>query len=71
PTFVLYVDPLSTINFELLVTEVKKHGNCSNGSFEKDIIELGKEIKLAIDKLSCITYMTRKWLGYLLKVNLI
>jgi hypothetical protein len=38
PDLVVYVDPLSTIN-------------CSNGNFEKDLVKLGKEMQLAIDKL--------------------
>lgn len=51
PDLVVYVDPLSTINFELFIIELKKHGNCSNGNFEKDLVKLGKEMQLAIDKL--------------------
>lgn len=51
PDLALYADPLSTINFELFVVEVKKQGNYSNGNLEKDLIKLGKEMKLALDKL--------------------
>lgn len=51
PDLVLYITPLSNINFELFVVEVKKHGNFSNGSFENDMIKLGKDMKLALDKM--------------------
>lgn len=51
PDFVVYVDPISTIKFELFIIEVKKHGNYGNGNLEKDLIKLGKEMQLALDKL--------------------
>ncbi|GAA5800827.1 hypothetical protein HPULCUR_006266 [Helicostylum pulchrum] len=51
PDLALYIDPLSVINFELFIVEVKKHGNFSNGTLENDMIKLGKEMKLAVDKL--------------------
>jgi hypothetical protein len=51
PDLALYVDAVSTINFDLLVLEVKKQGNYSNGYLEKDLIKLGKEMKVALDKL--------------------
>lgn len=51
PDFVAYVDPMSTINFELFVIEVKKHGNYGNENLEKNLIKLGKEMQLALDKL--------------------
>ncbi|KAI9004915.1 hypothetical protein CLU79DRAFT_782039 [Phycomyces nitens] len=52
PDLVLYLNPLSTINFELLMIEVKKHGNFGNGNLEKDLVKLGKEMQLALDKLA-------------------
>ncbi|KAI9364655.1 hypothetical protein BD770DRAFT_151365 [Pilaira anomala] len=51
PDLALYVVSLSTMNFELFVVEVKKQGNYINGNLEKDLIKLGKEMKLALDKL--------------------
>lgn len=51
PDLILYINPLYITNFELLVVEVKKHGNFSNGSFENDMIKLGKKRKLALDKM--------------------
>ncbi|KAG1041172.1 hypothetical protein G6F43_012143 [Rhizopus delemar] len=51
PDLVLYITLLSNINFELFVVEVKKHGNFSNGSLENDMIKLGKEMKLPLDKM--------------------
>lgn len=47
----IFVDPISTTTFELFVMEVKKHGNLSNGNMEKDLVKLGKEMNLALDKL--------------------
>lgn len=51
PDLAIFVDPISTTTFELFVMEVKKHGNLSNGNMEKDLVKLGKEMKLALDKL--------------------
>ncbi|KAI9322918.1 hypothetical protein BX666DRAFT_2017304 [Dichotomocladium elegans] len=51
PDFVLYVDPLSTINFELFFVEVKRKGNFGNGHLESDIVKLGKEMQIGLTKL--------------------
>lgn len=51
PDLVIFIDPLSVTNFELLLIEVKKHGNYSNGNLEKDLVKLGKEMQLALNKL--------------------
>ncbi|KAG1145670.1 hypothetical protein G6F37_004475 [Rhizopus arrhizus] len=51
PDFTLYSDALTATNFELFVVEVKKPGNFSNGHLETDIVTLGKEMQLALDKL--------------------
>ncbi|KAG0176082.1 hypothetical protein DFQ29_006602 [Apophysomyces sp. BC1021] len=51
PDFVLFVDPLSTLNFELLFVEVKRKGNFANGHLESDIVKLGKEMQIAVSKL--------------------
>ncbi|CAO3697342.1 unnamed protein product [Rhizopus microsporus] len=50
PDFTLYSDPLTVTNFELFVVEVKKSGSFSNGHLETDIVKLGKEMQLALDK---------------------
>ncbi|EPB88138.1 hypothetical protein HMPREF1544_05082 [Mucor circinelloides 1006PhL] len=51
PDFALYCDPLTMIKLELFVVEVKKPGNFSNGHLEVDIVKLGKEMQLALNKL--------------------
>ncbi|KAL9550585.1 hypothetical protein MBANPS3_004666 [Mucor bainieri] len=50
PDLAIYVT-LHKVNYELLLLETKKPGNCSNGSLEKDLVKLGKEMQTAIDKL--------------------
>ncbi|KAI7904958.1 uncharacterized protein BX663DRAFT_501159 [Cokeromyces recurvatus] len=49
--FTLFVDPLSTMNFELFFVEVKRPGNTSNGTLENDLTKLGKEMQIALSKL--------------------
>ncbi|KAG1457945.1 hypothetical protein G6F56_006504 [Rhizopus delemar] len=51
PDFALYLDPLTVASFELFVIEVKKPGNFSNGHLELDLVNLSKEMQLALDKL--------------------
>ncbi|CAO0796397.1 unnamed protein product [Mucor circinelloides] len=58
PDLAVYVDTVPNINFELLNIEVKKQGNCSNRSLEKDLVKLGKEMQLALNKL--IIYKVQK-----------
>ncbi|CAO3629978.1 unnamed protein product [Mucor hiemalis] len=51
PDFTLFMDPLSTMNFELFFVEVKRPGNTSNGTLESDLTKLGKEMQIALNKL--------------------
>ncbi|CAO3660894.1 unnamed protein product [Rhizopus stolonifer] len=51
PDFTLYLDPLTLTKFDMFVIEVKKPGKISNGHLETDLVKLGKEMKLALDKL--------------------
>lgn len=51
PDFVIFVEPLSAIMFELLFVEVKRRGNKSNGNSESDLVKLGKEMQIALNKL--------------------
>lgn len=51
PDLASFIDPLSVVNFELLLIEVKKHGNYSNGNLEKDLVKSGKEMQLSLNKL--------------------
>lgn len=51
PDFVLFVEPLSLMNFELFFVEVKTRGKTSNSNSESDLIKLGKEMQIAINKL--------------------
>jgi hypothetical protein len=38
-------------NYELFFVEVKRLGKFANGTFESDLIKLGKEMQVALDKL--------------------
>ncbi|KAG1466911.1 hypothetical protein G6F46_000479 [Rhizopus delemar] len=51
PDLVLYADPISKMNYELFFVEVKRKGNFANGHLESDIVKLGKEMQIAINKL--------------------
>ncbi|KAG1051327.1 hypothetical protein G6F43_006453 [Rhizopus delemar] len=51
PDFALYLSPSSAINYELFFVEVKRKGNYANGTGESDTVKLGKEMKIALDKL--------------------
>jgi hypothetical protein len=67
PDLVIYIIPLSSINFELFVLEVKKHGNFSNGTFENDMVKLGKEMKLALDKMIMYKVNNPEMIGVLVR----
>jgi hypothetical protein len=51
PDLVLFVDPITGNNLELCFVEVKRLGNRSNGHNEEDLVKLGKEMQLALNKL--------------------
>lgn len=51
PDFVLFIDPLSSMNFELLFVEIKRRGNFANGNQESDLIKLGKQMQVALNKM--------------------
>jgi hypothetical protein len=51
PDFVMFVEPLSSIIFELFFVEVKRKGNKSNGNSESDLVKLRKEMQIALNKL--------------------
>ncbi|KAI8093959.1 hypothetical protein BDF21DRAFT_331253 [Thamnidium elegans] len=67
PDLALYITPLSIINFELFIVEVRKHGNFSNGSFENDMIKIGKEMKLALDKMVAYKMDSPEVIGLLIR----
>lgn len=66
PDLILYITLLSAINFELFVVKIKKHGNFSNGSFENDMIKLGKEMKLVLDKMVAYKVNSPEVIGHLI-----
>lgn len=39
------------VNFKLFIVEVKKPGNFSNSRLETDLVKLGKEMQVVLDKL--------------------
>lgn len=51
PHFVLFVDPSSKRSFELMFVEVKRKGSNSNGHHESEVVKIGKEMQVAINKL--------------------
>jgi hypothetical protein len=51
PDFVLYTSPSSITNYELFFVEVKRKGNFANGTGESDLVKLGKEMQIALNKL--------------------
>lgn len=70
PDLAVYVDTVPNINFELLTIEVKKQGNCSNGSLEKDLVKLGKEMQLALNKLIIYKVQNPTVMGLLVEGNI-
>ncbi|KAG1527497.1 hypothetical protein G6F47_012291 [Rhizopus delemar] len=70
PDFVMFVEPLSAIMFELLFVEVKRRGNKSNGNSESDLVKLGKEMQIALNKLMFQGVVDPEVVAYLLKMDL-
>lgn len=50
PDFVLYTESDTAI-YELLFVEVKRRANNLNNDFESDLVKLGKEMQIALNKL--------------------
>lgn len=67
PDLAIYVDAIPNINFELFLVEVKKQGNCSNGSLEKDLIKLGKKMQIALNKLVAYRVENPVVMGFLVE----
>jgi hypothetical protein len=51
PDFVLYTRISTITNHELFFVEFKRKGNYANGTGGSDLIKLGKEMQVAINKL--------------------
>lgn len=51
PDFVIFIEPHSAMNYELFFVEVKIKGNYQNNYLENDLIKLGKEMHVALNKL--------------------
>ncbi|RCH88876.1 hypothetical protein CU097_002686, partial [Rhizopus azygosporus] len=51
PRQTLVFGPSSVVNFKLFIVEVKKPGNFSNSRLETDLVKLGKEMQVVLDKL--------------------
>lgn len=63
PDLAVYIDAVANIKFELFVIEVKKQDNRSNESLKKDSVKLGKEMKMALDKLIFYNVESRILIG--------
>lgn len=46
--FVVYTNSFSTVNHELQFVEVKRKENCTNDGFEINLMNLGKEMQIAM-----------------------
>ncbi|CEG70194.1 hypothetical protein RMATCC62417_06135 [Rhizopus microsporus] len=51
PDYALFAEPYSEITFELCFIEVKRKENHYKGSYEFDLVKLGKEMQIGINKL--------------------
>lgn len=67
PDLAIFINPSSVTNFELLLIEVKKHRNYSNGNLEKVLVKLGKEMQLALNKLLTHNVKNPEVLGLLVE----
>jgi hypothetical protein len=71
PDFVLYVDPISAVTFELLFVEVKRKENFQNNYLENDVVKLGKEMHTALNKLALKKVKSLKIVSILVEGKLV
>lgn len=71
PNLILFINPLSRTNHELLFVEVKRKGNYANGNLESDLIKLGKEMQIALDKLVMLKIKEPEIVGILVECKII
>ncbi|KAL0085068.1 hypothetical protein J3Q64DRAFT_1814507 [Phycomyces blakesleeanus] len=67
PDYVLFVEPYSSITFELCFVEVKRKGNHYKGNYESDLVKLGKEVQITINKLVLQRVANQEIVGLLIK----
>ncbi|ORE02180.1 hypothetical protein BCV72DRAFT_252630 [Rhizopus microsporus var. microsporus] len=67
--FVLWMEPHSETSFKMFFVKVKRQGNPSNGHLESDLVKLGKEIQLGLNKLVKRKVAYPKVAGLLLEGN--
>lgn len=51
PDYVFFAEPYSEITFELCFVEVKRKENHYKRGYESDLVKLGKEMQIGINKL--------------------
>lgn len=51
PDYVLFSEPYSSITFDLCFVEVKRKGKHYKGNYDSDLVKLGKEMQIGINKL--------------------
>ncbi|KAI8637871.1 hypothetical protein BD408DRAFT_477957 [Parasitella parasitica] len=67
PNYVLFVEPYSSITFELCFVEVKRKGNHYKGNYESDLVKMGKEMQISINKLILQKVTNPEVVGLLIK----
>ncbi|KAG1502420.1 hypothetical protein G6F46_002929 [Rhizopus delemar] len=69
PDLTHFINPLLSTNHELLFVEVKRKENYANRNLENDLIKLGKEMQIALDKLVMLKIKEPKVVGILVEVS--
>lgn len=71
PDLTHFINPLLSTNHELLFVEVKRKENYANRNLENDLIKLGKEMQIALDKLVMLKIKEPKVVGILVEGKII
>lgn len=71
PDLTHFINPLLSTNHELLLVEVRRKENYANGNLENDLIKLGKEMQIALDKLVMLKIKEPKVVGILVEGKII
>lgn len=67
PDFVIFVEPRSSMTFELCFVEVKRKGNHYKGTKETDLVKIGKQLKISLDKLMMQKVSNPEVVGIIIK----
>lgn len=67
PDYVFFAEPYSEITFELCFVEVKRKENHYKRGYESDLVKLGKEMQISINKLILQRVANPEVVGLLIK----